>query len=55
MHIMVGEKRCPSCGVRGEVWKRKPEVLVCPTCNSFFNEFGVVLESQIEKEEDQFT
>ena len=48
---LIGRKRCPSCGIKGNVWKRSPEILVCPFCKTFFNEFGVVLERQVEKEE----
>ena len=55
MYIIIGKKRCPNCGVEGGIWKKRPEVLVCPLCNSFYNEFGVVLSSQVEREEDQFT
>ena len=48
---MIGKRRCPSCGVRGIPWKKEPEVFVCPTCKTFFNEFGVVLESMVDKED----
>jgi len=55
MHIIIGEKRCPNCGVQGKRWKKEPEVFICPTCSSFFNEFGFVVEPQIEREEESFT
>ncbi len=48
MFIFVGEKNCPSCGSKGNKWKKKPEVLNCPNCNSYFNEFGIVIESDKE-------
>lgn len=48
---MIGRKRCPSCGVKGESWKQNPDVSICPSCRTFFNEFGVILESKNEKEE----
>ncbi len=49
MFIMIGSKRCPTCGVQGRKWKRKPEVLICPECSAFFNEFGFIIEPQSEK------
>ena len=48
---LIGRKLCPSCGVRGSAWKKEPEVFMCPSCKTFFNEFGVVLESSEDKEE----
>ena len=48
---LIGKRRCPSCGVRGERWKKNPDVFICPSCNAFFNEFGIILESQTEKED----
>lgn len=52
MFVIIGKKRCPSCGIKGEKWKKKPEVFVCKKCNSFYNEFGIVLESQTQEEEE---
>ncbi len=52
---LIGKRRCPACGIKGKLWKRKPEVFICPTCSSVFNEFGVVLESQMEKQDNVFT
>jgi rubrerythrin len=46
---LIGKGRCPTCGIRGKVWKRNPSIFRCPTCNSFFNEFGLVIESQQER------
>ena len=51
---LIGKKRCPTCGVKGKIWKKNPDVFVCPDCNLFFNEFGIILGSQTEKE-DVFT
>jgi ribosomal protein L37AE/L43A len=51
---LIGKQRCPSCGIKGKVWKKEPRVFHCPICKTFFNEFGIVLESQITKE-DVFT
>ena len=47
---LIGKKRCPSCGIIGNRWKQNPDILICPTCKTFFNEFGVILESKLEKE-----
>jgi ribosomal protein L37AE/L43A len=47
---LIGKKRCPSCGVKGASWRKEPEVFMCPTCKTFFNEFGVILEASSEKE-----
>jgi hypothetical protein len=48
---LIGKGRCPSCGIKGRMWKKSPEIFRCPTCNSFFNEFGMILESRSEKGE----
>ena len=48
---LIGKKRCPSCGVKGSSWRRNPDVFICPSCKTFFNEFGVILETHYEKEE----
>lgn len=50
MYVVIGEKLCPSCGIKGKRWKRKPEVLICPKCNTFYNEFGIIIESQSDEE-----
>jgi len=50
MFIFVSGNNCPSCGARGKKWKQNPEVLICPQCSSYFNEFGVVIESQKPEE-----
>jgi len=47
---LIGKKICPACGIRGERWKKNPDILICPICKTFFNEFGVVLESGTGKE-----
>ncbi len=47
---LIGKKRCPICGVRGNSWKKDKKVFVCPNCNSFFNDFGIVLEPDIKRE-----
>jgi len=49
---LIGKKRCPNCGIKGKIWKRKPDIFVCSKCNSFFNEFGIILESKIDRERD---
>jgi ribosomal protein L37AE/L43A len=51
MMYLIGKRRCPNCGVKGKIWRRKPDVFVCPNCNTFFSEFGIVLEL-FKKEED---
>ena len=48
---LIGKKRCPSCGVKGASWRRNPDVFICPFCKTFFNEFGVILETHYGKEE----
>jgi len=48
---LIGKRRCPSCGIKGEPWKENPDVLICPTCKTFFNEFGVILEPKAERED----
>lgn len=50
MFMLISENRCPTCGIVGKKWKKFPEVFICPDCNAFFNEFGIILESQKEKE-----
>jgi len=47
---LVGRRRCPTCGIRGKIWKRKPKIFVCPNCNAIFNDFGIILEPIFEKE-----
>ena len=46
MFIFISEKNCPSCGMQGNKWKKEPKVYICPQCNSFFNEFGIIIEPQ---------
>ncbi len=48
---LIGKKRCPNCGVKGKLWKKNPDVFVCPDCKTFFNEFGIILEPEIKKED----
>ncbi|MBU3896741.1 MAG: hypothetical protein KJ697_02295 [Nanoarchaeota archaeon] len=47
MFIFIGEKNCPSCGTVGSSWKKDNKVYICPHCNSFFNEFGIILEPRM--------
>ena len=49
--MLIGKKRCPTCCVVGKRWNKEPDVLICPTCNAYYNEFGFIVEPQIEKEE----
>lgn len=42
MFIIIGEKRCPNCGVLGKSWDKKLKIFVCPACNTIFNEFGFI-------------
>lgn len=46
MFTMISGKRCPACGITGKIWKKKPEVFICPICETIFNEFGFVTEPQ---------
>ena len=48
MFIFVGENNCPNCGAHGRKSKNMPEILNCPQCESYFNEFGVIIEPQKE-------
>ncbi|MDD5416370.1 MAG: rubredoxin [Candidatus Aenigmarchaeota archaeon] len=50
MFIFISEKNCPSCGMKGDKWKKSPDVFICPQCKSYFNEFGVVVEPQVQEE-----
>jgi len=47
---LIGRGRCPACGIKGKIWKRKPNIFRCPACSTFYNEFGLILESQVGKE-----
>ena len=47
---LIGKKICPTCGIKGEKWKKNPDILICPSCKTFFNEFGVILGTTTEKE-----
>lgn len=49
---MIGKGRCPACGIKGKMWKKAPDIFRCPTCSTFFNEFGLIVESQLEKGEE---
>lgn len=53
MFIVIGENKCPSCGVAGKIWKKKPELYICPACNTIFHEFGFLLEGM--KQENNFS
>ena len=44
---MIGKKLCPHCGVKGKAWKEDKNIFICPKCNSFFNEFGIILEKEL--------
>jgi ribosomal protein L37AE/L43A len=50
----IGKKRCPACGIKVKIWKKQLNVYICPGCKAFFNEFGIILESQ-DRREDVFT
>lgn len=50
MFMVIDKEHCPACGVKGQVWKKQPEVRVCPGCSTFFNEFGIVVESHSDDE-----
>ncbi len=49
---LIGKRRCPNCGVKGKLWRRKPNVYICPNCKTFFSDFGIVLSSRVREEED---
>ncbi|MBR9682332.1 MAG: hypothetical protein GOV02_01530 [Candidatus Aenigmarchaeota archaeon] len=55
MFIVMTKNHCPSCGIKGDLWKRKPEVRICPGCNTYFNEFGIVVESMVDNDEVSFS
>lgn len=44
---VIGKQLCPNCGIKGKKWKTDPNVFICTKCNSFFNEFGIVLEKEM--------
>lgn len=44
MFMVVGEEKCPSCGVSGKIWKKNPELYICPACNTIFHEFGLLVQ-----------
>ena len=50
MFIILGKKQCPSCGVHGKKWGEEKNVYMCPTCNTIFNEFGIIAQPE-DKEE----
>ncbi len=50
--MMIGGRRCPTCGVEGETWRKNPDVFLCHRCNTIYNEFGVVLQGN--KREDVY-
>jgi ribosomal protein L37AE/L43A len=49
MMYLIGKGMCPSCGIRGKIWKKSPDIFRCPSCSSFYNEFGLVVEPKIAK------
>lgn len=49
-YMIEKENKCPLCGTFGKEWKEDPQILVCPNCDSVYSEFGIVLESQKEKD-----
>lgn len=49
MFMMVSKNRCPNCGVVGKYWKKKPEVFICPVCETIFNEFMLVKSPKMEE------
>jgi len=38
--------KCPLCGTSGKIWKKNPQVFICPNCKSIFSDFGLILESE---------
>jgi hypothetical protein len=46
---LIGKGLCPACGIKGKLWKKDPDIFRCPTCSSFFNEFGIIIESRLER------
>jgi tRNA(Ile2) C34 agmatinyltransferase TiaS len=47
---LIGNKRCPNCGVKVRAWKKGLGVFRCPSCNLIFNDFGIVLSPKGKKE-----
>ncbi|MEM5798692.1 MAG: hypothetical protein QXP39_01420 [Candidatus Aenigmatarchaeota archaeon] len=35
--------KCPVCGTSGKIWKKKPEVFICPNCDAIFSNFNIIL------------
>jgi len=50
MFMIVEPKKCPSCTTSGKIWKKNPEIFVCPNCSTVFNEFGILIVNEEEKE-----
>ncbi len=48
--FIINEKTCPSCGVAAEKWEKVPTTFICNSCNTVFNEFGVIVDSTREEE-----
>ena len=42
MFVIAFKDRCPNCGYKGKVMSKKPKILVCPNCNTVFNDFGII-------------
>lgn len=47
---LIGNKRCPNCGVKGKAWKKGLGVFMCPSCSIIFNDFGIVADPSNKKE-----
>jgi len=50
--MIIGKKKCPTCGIEGKSWRKNPDVFICPKCSTFYNEFGLVFQGN--KNEDIF-
>ncbi|MBU5575288.1 MAG: hypothetical protein QXF15_01310 [Candidatus Aenigmatarchaeota archaeon] len=52
MFLVIGEDKCPFCGISGKVIKNTYNINIyfCPLCKTKFNEFGIIENSNITSE-----
>lgn len=51
MFMMIDSDRCPACCLVGKRIQSMTGIFVCPSCNTVFGEFGIVMESQNIREQ----
>ncbi len=40
--------KCPRCGTNGKLWKKNPDIFICPNCSTIYSNYGTVLEPEEE-------